>query len=463
MSPAVGIILLFVLVALFLDWRKGLYFAILTGFLQDPIRKVIEGAPIIMTLLSSVVLIIIFVKLNMRRIKAVNILTLYPNLRSPLLFFVIVIILQCLHAYINTSNIMVAAIGIIAYFSPIPAVVLGYEFARSFEDMRKIIVLYVAMTVLYMVSIWIEWYGVDWKALGSFGKEWTVFYGELSIKMLSGLFRSPEIAAWHGATAGIFAFALSFGRDRKLEKRHILFFLICFVTLFLTGRRKGIGTMLIFGGIYTSSLFLFELSGKKRFTMIVLMIAVLFLGAYFVSDATPEPSTANLISPYFLRGQSTFHAAPTRLNNVLDNIAYTWREAGILGVGAGYFSQGTQYTLEYETKTAKYTEVGVAKILGELGLPGVFVLIWFGMTWYKSLQTKLGAVLSQEGKRNAALLLSLLLANVTSFFFSATAFGDPFVLTMMGMIIGMLMAIPKIEFSRPNPQTRRQGDVKLYA
>jgi hypothetical protein len=266
------------------------------------------------------------------------------------------------------------------------------------------------------------------------------------------LFRSPEIAAWHGATAGIFAFAFFWQKGRRLEKRNLLFFVVCFLTLFLTGRRKGIGTIFIFGGIYTWFLFWLGVSGKKRLFAAFILLVIIFSGLFMVSEVQDDTSQ---FAPYFLRGQSAFRDTPNRLDTVLGNIAYVWRESGIFGQGAGYFNQATQNFLEFEKK-AKYAEVGVAKVLGVLGFPGVIVLLRFGVTWYKSLRKRLRAILSEEGRRYAALMLSVLFANLTAFFFSALVFGDPFVLTMMGMIVGMLMAIPKIEFYSSEESGKRR-------
>jgi hypothetical protein len=456
------ILALFALVALTLDGKKGIYFIIIAGFIQDPIRKLVEGIPVILTTISAVSLFAVYLRSRTRIKKIPSILALYPQLRNPLSFFFFIVIMQTLNTYINTLSIKIAAIGLLAYLSPIPAIVFFYEVAESFNTLRKILTFYIAITFIFMASLWVEWYGVDWRALGTFGKEWFAYYGGLSVRMMSGLFRSPEVAAWHGATAGILALALSFGKGRKLEKWNLLMFIVFFSALFLTGRRKAIGTVLIFIGVYTLYLFLFRLSGKRRFVLLLLTVIVLFSGLYFVSDLTPESSMNYPLSPYFLRGKSTFEGTPTRLNTILGNVTYTFREAGFFGLGTGYFSQGTQYVLEFETKKAKYTEVGPAKILGEIGIPGVIVILWLGVTWYKGLRKRLGDVSSQGGRRYAALLISLLLANIAAFFTSALVFGDPFVLIIMGMMVGMLMAIPKIESYSCSAQKSFGGDAKLY-
>jgi hypothetical protein len=452
------ILAFFALIALMLDRKKGIYFIIIAGFIQDPIRKLIEGAPIMLSVLSAVTLFAVYFRNMTTRERSPLLLAVYPQLRRPLSVFAFVIIAQALNAYVNTGSMTIAAIGVVMYFSPIPAVVLFYEFAESYENIKKIVSFYIAMTLLYMASLWVEWYGVDWRVLGTFGKDWFAFYGDVSIKMLSGLFRSPEIAAWHGATAGIFAFAIFWQKGRRQEKRHLLLFIVCFLTLFLTGRRKGIGTIFIFGGIYIWFLFWLGVPGKKRLFGAFILLVVIFSGLFMVSEVEDD---TNQFAPYFLRGQSAFRDTPNRLDTVLGNIAYVWRESGIFGQGAGYFNQATQNFLEFEKK-AKYAEMGFAKILGELGLPGAIVLLWFGVAWYRSLRERLKAVLSQEGRRYAALLLSLLLANITAFFFSALVFGDPFVLTMMGMIVGMLMAIPKIEDYSSSAQKNRQKDFARF-
>jgi hypothetical protein len=448
------IILLFVIVALFLDWRKGLYFALLAGFLQDPIRKMIEGAPIEMTLLSTVVLAIIYVKINTGRVKGGGILSSYPNLRRPLFFFMFLVVFQSFHAYFNTSSVIVPIIGILAYSAPFPAVIISYRLVRSTSDVKKLLSAYTLMATFMVVTIWLEWYGFEWTTLGTFGKPWYIYYEGGALQMLSGFFRSPEIAAWHGATAASIALSAISAKGQRMNKRNLVFFALCFVTLFLTGRRKGVGVILIFVGLLAIYLLWFRVAGRKRLIATVLLSGLIVGGIYFVS----APSAGQMqIAPYVLRGKTTFEATPTRMLNVVDNIMYTWREAGVLGLGAGYFSQGSQYVVGIEARKAQYTEVGPAKILGELGLLGAVIILWILIALYKVIKKIMKMLVSRELRYSAVIILSLLSAHIVNFVFAAQVFGDPFVLTVLGILLGTLMALPNIEEVHGHSPIRPKG------
>jgi hypothetical protein len=448
------IILLFVIVTLFLDWRKGLYFALLAGFLQDPIRKMIEGAPIEMTLLSTVVLSIIYVKINTGRVKGVGILSSYPSLRRPLLFFMFLVVFQSFHAYFNTSSVVIAVIGILAYSAPFPAVIISYRLVRTTSDVKKLLSAYTLMATFMVLTIWLEWYGFEWTTLGTFGKAWFVYYEGGALQMLSGFFRSPEIAAWHGATAASIALSAMSAKGERMNKRNLVFFILCFVTLFLTGRRKGVGVILIFAGLLALYLLWFRVAGRKRLMAAILLSGIVVGGIYFVS--APDAGEMQ-ITPYVLRGKTTFEATPTRMLNVVDNILYTWREAGVLGLGAGYFSQGSQYVAVTEARKAQFTEVGPAKILGELGLFGAMLILWILIALYRVIKKIMTMLISRELRYAAVIILSLLSAHIVNFVFAAQVFGDPFVLTVLGILLGTLMALPNIEEAYGHSPARQRG------
>jgi hypothetical protein len=447
------IILLFVIVTLFLDWRKGLYFALLAGFLQDPIRKMIEGAPIEMTLLSTVVLAIIYVKISTGRVKGVGILSSYPGLRRPLLLFMFLVVFQSFHAYFNTSSVVIPIIGMLAYSAPFPAVIISYRLVRSTSDVKRLLAAYTLMATFMVITIWLEWYGFEWTALGTFGKPWFIYYEGGALQMLSGFFRSPEIAAWHGATAASIALSAISAKGQRMNKRNLVFFALCFVTLFLTGRRKGIGVILIFVGLLAIYLLWFRVAGRKRLIATVLLSGLIVGGIYFVS----APSAGQMqIAPYVLRGKTTFEDTPTRMLNVVDNLMYTWREAGVLGLGAGYFSQGSQYA-DIGVRKAQYTEVGPAKILGELGLFGAVLILWILIALYKVIKKIMKVLVSRELRYSAVIILSLLSAHIANFVFAAQVFGDPFVLTVLGILLGTLMALPNIEEGHGHLPVRQKG------
>jgi hypothetical protein len=117
---------------------------------------------------------------------------------------------------------------------------------------------------------------------------------------------------------------------------------------------------------------------------------------------------------------------------------------GVWGAGLGTGSQGTQHF----TRTVKSgaAEGGLGKITMELGVPGLVAIFFLAAAFARYLWRLLTS-LSRASPAHARLaygLVAYLLANGAAFTVATQAFGDLFVLLMLGWATGFLLALPKI-------------------
>jgi hypothetical protein len=118
---------------------------------------------------------------------------------------------------------------------------------------------------------------------------------------------------------------------------------------------------------------------------------------------------------------------------------------GPFGAGLGSGTQGAQY-FGGGGESAGAAEGGLGKITLELGIPGLLLIAWFAMAIFRHLWRIMRAA-SRHSLRLGRLsmgLFSLLVANVAGFSVATQAYGDLFILLILGWAVGFLLAIPAI-------------------
>src|SRR5688572_17307124 len=115
MDPIIitGFLLLFAIMAMYADWRRGLFFAVPIALLQDPLRKLTPGEPVVYILLVGVVLGIAALAAAMSGISLLpgRIWGWRRYLSVPFAFFVGIIILQAINSFIRFGNVFIPLIG----------------------------------------------------------------------------------------------------------------------------------------------------------------------------------------------------------------------------------------------------------------------------------------------------------------------------------------------------------------
>ena len=459
----------------FANWRAGVFMCFVVGFLQDPARKLMAGEPVFMTALVGAPLAMTLLGAHLRRVR-ISFKPIHAwnkSLRIPLGLFVLLVLVQTVVGFINTGSAVFAGIGLLAYLAPLPAILLGYQFSRKAGDVVKLIKFYIVGSILMVSGIYLSYVGYDWKTLVSVGEGLTAFAptGE-KLVLFSGFFRSPEIAAWHAAAAVCSLIIVSVViRGQALLKfgaAALAPFLLG--VLLLTGRRKFLVEIFVFLSSYGLLLLWSQRSAIKSAALMRLaLIAAAGAAAasvgylYLASDTT----TMNVL-PYYTRGTSVQQDIGNRVTGLtVQSFQYVIAQNGVLGSGAGTGSQGAQHFGGGARIVGGAAEGGFAKVLAELGVPGLVLLLWLAISLARYLWSVL-SVIKEGDPRLSKLALGLLAFLVTNGFVYAIAhqvFGDPFVLIILGFFLGFVMALPRMVMlrttgqQRPETEDRRLGSV----
>jgi len=328
---------------------------------------------------------------------------------------------------------------------------LGYHFGRSEKEIQAFIKLYLAVNVLMVAGVYLSYAGFDWAVLRTVGDGLVVYSpttGE-EILLRSGFYRAPEMAAWHAASSICLLVIMFLVTKRRLLFKLSAGALIIFFWggLLFTGRRKFIVEIFIFLCVYGMLLLVLRNSVSKaaRASFLLLIILGLSLIGYFafVPDEFKEG-----IDPYYERGATVKIDATDRASLMtVESFQWVLAQNGPLGSGAGTGSQGAQYFGGGGDLVGYAAEGGLAKVMAELGLPGLVLIVWVLVSlaqYFWSVVTYVKNVSLNRAVLTYG-LIAILAGNVAVFTTAHQIFGDPLVLILVGFIIGFVMSVPTME------------------
>jgi hypothetical protein len=443
-----------------LDWRKGLVICVLLGVAQDPLRKLAPGQPQYYVILVGVVFGIAWLRAALVGVPLSPsvILGWKQNLKVPFSMFVFLVVAQAMHSFARYDSVLMPSIGLLVWLAPIPAVLLAYQFAarRGLLAIRGWMLIYIAVALLSLSGVYLEYEGLQWRTLGEIGEGQIIYDVGTILKAYSGFYRASEIAAWHAATIACFIFMLSVGKKPTIARVTIGLVLIgLLVSLgILTGRRKMLVEITVFISVY-----LFLVSwlqrGTARLAMAVLLAgAIGYIGivGFVAPDLVQKSNTksavienAQRIGGYAARGQSVFADLPSRVSELgVQPVLWAVSRFGWLGAGLGTGSQGTNAVAEANNIDRGAAEGGLGKIAMELGIPGLFMAAWLVLALAKHLyrQIQIVSKISPQHARMAYGLISFLVANAATFSVATQAYSDLFILLILGWCLGFLLAMP---------------------
>jgi hypothetical protein len=433
------------------NWRLGFLLCIVVGCLQDPIRKIVPGEPPYFTLA-----ILIYVcaaclgaylagrRFSLRPIHAWN-----NSLKSPLTWFMALVVIQSVVSFIRFGSPILAAIGFLAYVTPIPGILLGYQFAKRERETYKFVKVYLALTVIMVGGVYLSYFGFDWKILNSVGEELFVYNLEKGALLLrSGFFRAPEVAAWHAGTSICLLVVMFMTLKRHLWLKLATGGLIIFFwgALLFTGRRKFIMEIMIFLCVYGALLLLVrkKVSKTLRSSFLLAIVVGVAMGAYvtFAPEAIRDE-----IDPYYNRSATVGADATGRASLMTsESFNYILEQNGPWGSGAGTGSQGAQYFGGGANIVGGAAEGGLGKIVAELGLPGIALILWLAFGLGRYFWAIIREVKKGDFERASLTFgfIAMLAANAFVFVTAHQIFGDPFVLILLGFLVGIVMAVPQM-------------------
>jgi len=448
--------------------KQALTLLLLLGLVQDPLRKLVTGQPVVLSGLLAVAFAIACAAAVASGVR------LAPNavrgwreqLSAPFLTFIFLLVSQAVHSMLRWGNPALLLLGGLFYLAPIIAFTFGYQLSRRIgtAGIYRWMWFYVAFSLVWFVGIYLNAVGASWRVLGEVGVGQIIYDVGAPSKANAGFYRAAEIAAWHVATASCFLFMVLNGR--KLSATKIA--LVAVVVLFLlgvgvaTGRRKMLVQVVIFASTY---LFLttWFVRGKARLGILALLLGGFLFGAVLAgvspdgrdgsfdaaSNVTPvaRGEQPGQFDAWRTRGLTVFKDVPDRFLALgyvpVFSAIYDY---GFFGAGLGYGAQGAQYYGAGFGAVRGTSEGGLGKLALDLGLPGLAAFLWLCYTMANMIWRRL-AVLSRGSPAHARLAFGftgILVANVATFSVATQAFGDVLILLMLGWMVGFVLALPEL-------------------
>ena len=434
-------------------WKYGLLLAVLVAFLQDPLRKITPGQPVIFIVFTAGVFAAACIGAMSSGVSLMpsRIYGWKRNLGAPFAAFIVILFFQALHSLAAYGNPTMSGIGLLSYLTPFPALTFTYQLAvrGGPQSITRYYYVYLACATLALFTVYLEFSGVQSPVFGEVGPGITIYGTSDIIKANSGTFRASEIAAWHAAAASCLFFLVTAGR--KLCVRNILIAIVYIIFALaigmLTGRAKMSTVVTIFVCCNFALTALFVRGALK--TAIGAGLAGLL--GYYIIGALIGPDAGELqasaaYSEYMGRSQTTFTDVIERFIGLgLSPILWAYERFGIFGAGLGTGSQGAQH-FGGVGEFGGAGEGGLGKITMELGFPGLIVASWFAVAFGRYIWRTVNQVArsSPQLAPLACSLLAFLIANIASFTVATQAFGDLFILLMLGVTLGFLLALPAL-------------------
>jgi hypothetical protein len=363
---------------------------------------------------------------------------------------------------VYTGSVMVGIIGLLAYFVPVIAAVISMLYCQSPRDIERVLWIYVVLCLGMTSGVYLSQFGLDWDILRTVGEPLIIYPlsgGEQALP--NGFFRAPETAGWHTAMAVcMLTILVVSGRSVSLNWAGAILIPVFVGAVVFAGRRKYLYEVLAFIFIYGLMLiYLQRGEGKMKLVFVGVLSGAVALGAMTLGYYGEDPLGSSLRAGDSGEAEGYLEMALTRVLGLsIQSFGSVIDDNGFFGSGAGTGSQGSQHFVGDNTgtlSTGLSAEGGFAKLLAELGVPGMLIACWLLFNLARLIWTLLKRLGAEEAPvvRMTCGIIAMLVANGFVFVGAHQIFGDPFVLILMGFLLGCVLwlAGPGISGSSPAP------------
>ena len=423
------------------NWRHGWFAAVLCGVLQDPVRKLTPGTPAALSMsIVAVYAVILFAALGALQRNRTDFARRFPNLYSTIALFLVMLVFAAMNglATFGLSGWKVPALSFLIYLLPIPAVLLGYSWLTREEQIVSFFRFYSIVTSVAMTGTVLEYLRVRSPVLGMVAMPWGYIrhLPGIEIRVLSGIYRAPDIMGWHAAMLTAIGITLAV-RARVLTRAWPWIAVAAwgFLNCIISGRRKAVYMVLVFG-----LAFLWRYIRRLTTAQVAMIV---FLGVALGLVVNEVRSSQE--SEVYARGARTTPGEV--LQRLEGGFLGTLRQGSILGQGLGAATQGIRHVSGRETDFG-WQEGGLGKLTAELGLPGLLVAMM--MAWaILRMMMRISAVNDIPGTSQLirVALFAMVVANIGNFLASAQAYSDPVLTLMTAFIAGCLFATATLDES----------------
>lgn len=441
------------------NWRQGIYVGILIDVLRDPVRKLIPGQPVMVTLSGSFVWICIILAVLFSRQDQLRLLyQRYPRLRTAMGLLLLALIPAAVVTIVSYSRgWLVAAIGGLSYLVPTLGVLAGFVFVRAERDVTRMMFWYVAVNLVMLFSVPMEYLKLDIPALGGIDHVWIRYRTGYIVDLMCGWYRSPDIMGLHAAHVIIFSIILGGHPKSQGKIAWLLPVLFAGFCLLVSGRRKMLGMPLVFVAVYLFLGIVYQVARVGRLSAFAAVGLLIGAAAALVLWNPQDSAEYTEFATTLLT-----EGADRSQEMILGSTISTLKQAGILGGGLGMATQGKYYAgVSAERHFRGWQEDGVSRLVFEFGIPGVLLLV-VGILLLLSciLQSLRGLPTRSREILMQLALVAVVASDAASFAISHQQFsGDPVNALLVTLMLGMVLKFPLL-FSRSRERRPTQVPVK---
>ena len=375
--------------ALRLHW--GMVLFLLVGALQDPVRKLVPGAPNYLTLSTMPVWACIMLgamlrgDLNWLRFKRA-----FPQVAIVTVIFAWTLVpAAVMSAIYSPGSWQVTLLGVYVYFSAFSGVLIGVFYPVRDGDIERLMFCYILIVAVMLLGAPMERMGVGvsegWVGTGRLGDLWVTYRTGGVVRMMSGFYRSPDIMGWHASCLVMLSMILAMWRS---DWQRILFVGLAGwggIGVMLCARRKMISGLVIFLLVFLA-LFLRHQQVRRFVAIGLLSLAAMGVWSYIYQTTGSDREVEGFYN-------TTLSEVGDRLHqHAVEAPHTTLRQAGLFGYGLGMAVQGAHH-IKIERPNI-WQEGGLSKLLAECGVPGLLastlLLSGFAFAGVRGLETCCG-------------------------------------------------------------------------
>ncbi len=423
-------------------WRWGFLAAILLGFVQDPLRKMMPGTPGIMTMYTLPVWVAALASAYAHgHLRPRQFMTQFPRLGRWIgVFGLYLIIPAALSVSHGRGTWQITLLGAMVYLVVFFIVTAGYTFSVRREDAVRVMQYYAVLTGMALLGGLFEYmgHGDHFDALGTqaLGNIWVTYRTGEAMFMYAGFFRGPDVMGWHAALLTMIASFMAF---RSRGWMRLFWVSLCVWGLFnvwICGRRKMVSMLPVFWSCYLFLIFRFR---NVRWIIPTVGTLLLIIAAgWYVMNGNENSAS---IDTFYM---TTIDDIDERLiGHGVGAVLTTIRQAGFWGYGLGMAQQGIHHI--NAEKPRVWQEGGPGKIVVELGVPGGILFIILLAVLIMTAFHMLSGIVESDLFMPAVCIMSLITANLASGIVSAQIFGDPFIILLLALLIGLLLSFCRVE------------------
>lgn len=425
------------------NWRSGLIWLIVLSAVQDPLRKLVPGAPGNLLLIGFPVFLAIGLSLiSTQRHVLQGFRSSFPAISRNLDWLLVASLPAALLSLTyGPGSWAYTVFGVFSYGIFLGSVLVGFYYLRSEKSLRRLLAIYCLITSVALSGSFIEYLNIDGfgDLIGTKALEfdWIRYGSGFTVNLLAGFYRSPDVMGWHAAAAAMLSLILVFAGNDPGRWRWLGVTAFAITALAVSGRRK----MVYMVPLFMVLVVVLFIQNKKRSLDIssLLLLASPLLVAFWVGNWLGAESE---FVQYYTGDTGDVVVQAQR--HGWDAVVGTFQQTGFWGSGLGFATPGAQ-NIPFP-KPRIWQESGLSRLMVELGVPGLVMMVVLIVNilraGFQSARLQF-ATRTPFGKYSVA-LLAFVLANIASLSISGQILADPIIACFIGLTMGMQLSLTRL-------------------